>query len=226
MEMVGTVKAEAVPTSVPWVANCSRGERMNLRDLLHKHEAAITERWLDKTLATYPSRTTVFFKRKRDRFANPVGHALKSGTAAVFDDLLSTLESPGSVTADRFCADLDEIIKVRSVQDFSPSQAVSFVFLLKEAIREELAEELRGGNTLAELARFEARIDQLALFAFDIYMSRREKLYQLRINEIKRTGFRLLKKANLISIDEEPESPESEEDWASADVCRPKGGGQ
>jgi hypothetical protein len=210
----------------PWVVNCSRGERMNLRDFLHKHKAAITERWLDKTLATYPSRTAVFFKRKRDRFANPVGHALTSGTAAVFDDLLSTLESPGSVTADRFCTHLDEIIKVRSVQDFSPSQAVSFVFLLKEAIREEISRDFLDGEVLAELARFEARIDQLALFAFDIYMNRREMLYELRVNEIKRTGFRLLKKANLISIDEEPEPSGSEEDWASTDVCRRRGGGQ
>jgi hypothetical protein len=54
-------------------------------------------------------------------------------------------------------------------------------------------------------------------------MTRREKLYELRVNEIKRTGFRLLKKANLIPIDE---GPEPEEDWALIDVCRPRGGGQ
>jgi hypothetical protein len=194
---------------------------MILRDLLQKHKAAITERWLDKTLATYPARTSVFFKRKKDRFANPVGHELAAGTEAVFDDLVQMFDSPGSVTADQLCAHLDDIIKIRSVQEFSPSEAVSFVFLLKEAIREELEEEFRGGDILTELARLESHIDQLALFAFDIFMKRREKLYELRVNEIKRTGFRLLKKANLISIEEEPE-----EDWALTDFCRPRGGGQ
>lgn len=198
---------------------------MILRDLLQKNKAAITERWLDKTLATYPSHASVFFKRKKDRFANPVGHALATGTEAVFDDLIQMLKSPGSVTADQLCTHLDDIIKIRSVQEFSPSQAVSFVFLLKEAVREKLEEEYRDVDILAELARFESKIDQLALFAFDIFMKRREKLYALRVNEIKRTGFRLLKKANLISIDEDPEPRGPEEGWALTDVCRPRGGG-
>jgi hypothetical protein len=214
---------DSASATVPRMVNSFHGERMNLRDLLRKHKTAVTEKWLDKTLATYPSRTSVFFKRTKDPFANPVGNTLSSGIEAVFDDLLETFEDAGSVSAEQFCSHLDDIIKVRSVQEFSPSQAVSFVFLLKEAVREELREELGDVHSLAELARFEARIDQLALFSFDIYTKRREKLHELRVNEIKRTGFRLLKKANLISIDDEPEP---EEDWALTGVCRPRGDGQ
>jgi hypothetical protein len=199
------------------------GERMSLRDLLRKRKTAVTENWLDRTLATYPSRTSAFLKQTKDRFANPVGHALTSGITAVFDDLLEGFEDAGVVSAERYCSHLDDIIKIRSVQEFAPSQAVSFVFLLKEAVREELQEELRDVELSVELARFEARIDQLALFSFDIYTKRREKLYELRVNEIKRTGFRLLKKANLVSIDGESEP---EEDWALTGVCRPRGDGQ
>jgi hypothetical protein len=111
---------------------------------------------------------------------------------------------------------------VRSVQEFTPSQAISFIFCLKEAVREELKEELQDTNLLTELAVFDAQIDQLALFAFDIYVKCREQIYELRVNEIKRTGFRLLKKANLISIDEDPDP---EEDRELADISRPRGGG-
>jgi hypothetical protein len=196
---------------------------MKLRDLLRKHKTLVTEKWLDKTLATYPSRTSVFLKRTKDPFANPVGKALTSGIAAVFDDLLEGFEDAGVVSAERYCSHLDEIIKIRSVQEFSPSRAVAFIFLLKDVVREELPEELREIDSSSELARFDARIDQLALFAFDIYMKRREQLYELRVNEIKRTGFRLLKKANLISIDDESE-PEA--DRALTGVCRPRGDGQ
>ncbi len=195
---------------------------MKLIDVLQKKKAAIAERWLDRTLETYASRTSAFLKRKKDQFANPVGNTLRTDTRAVMDDLVEWLDEPENVSADRFCSHLENIIKVRSVQEFSPSQAVSFVFYLRQAIREELREELKDPALWTELARFEVQIDQLALFAFDIYSRSREKLYELRINEIKRTGYRLLKKANLISIEDEPESGG---DGALVEICRPRGGG-
>jgi hypothetical protein len=189
---------------------------------LQTHKNAIKERWLDKTLESYPNRTSTFFRRKRNRFANPVGHALRSGIEALVDELFAGLEEPGAVSADRMCDHLESIIKIRSVQDFAPSQVISFVFYLKRAIREELEIDLQDEEMMTELADFEAQIDQLALLAVDIYVKCREKLYELRVNEIKRTGFRLLKKANLISIDEDPEP---EEDWALTNITRPRGGG-
>jgi hypothetical protein len=195
---------------------------MKLADLLQKKKAAIADRWLDRTLESYASRTSAFLKRKKDQFANPVGHALRADTRKVVDDLVEWLVEPESVSADRFCSHLEDIIKVRSVQEFSPSQAVSFVFYLRQAIREELREELEDPAPQAELARLDVQIDQLALYAFDIYSKSREKLYELRINEIKRTGYRLLKKANLISIDDELESAKAGD---LVDICRPRGGG-
>lgn len=170
-----------------------------LSDLLQQNKAAITDRWLDKILGTYSSRSTAFFKRRKDPFANPVGQTLSRSTEAIFDRLLEGLEGPTGMPVDVICVHLDEIIKVRSIQDFAPSQALSFVFHLKEAVREELGPELGGSEIATELTKFERQIDQLALFSFDIFVKCREKLYELRVNEIKRTGFRLLRKANLIA---------------------------
>jgi len=195
---------------------------MKLIDLLKQKKAGIAERWLDRTLETYASRTSAFLKRKKDQFANPVGHSFRSNTRAVVDDLVEWFEEPESVSADRFCSHLEDIIKVRSVQEFSPSQAVSFVFYLRQAIREELREELRNPALQTELARLEVQIDQLALYAFDIYARSREKLFELRINEVKRTGYRLLKKANLISFDDETGA---EGDGGLVEICRPRGDG-
>ena len=182
-----------------------------LRDLLHQNKAAITDKWLGEILGTYPSRTTAFFKRKKDPFANPVGQTLARSTEAIFDGLLEGLEAPTGMPVDALCTHLDEILKVRSIQDFTPSQALSFVFQLKDAIREELEPELGDPEIAIELTKFERQIDQLALFSFDILVKCREKLYELRVNEIKRTGFRLLRKANLIAEDPgiEPEPASS-----------------
>ncbi|NIR14663.1 MAG: hypothetical protein GWN86_12250, partial [Desulfobacterales bacterium] len=46
---------------------------------------------------------------------------------------------------------LDRIIRIRAVQDFSPSQAIAFVFLLKRVIREVLDKEVGEHHLSADL---------------------------------------------------------------------------
>ena len=81
---------------------------------------------------------------------------------------------------------LDKVIRIRAVQEFSPSQALAFVFSLKEVIREVLGKEIRENHLQDQLLLIEKRIDALALRAFDVYVSCREEVYELRINEVKR----------------------------------------
>ena len=70
--------------------------------------------------------------------------------------------------------------------EFSASQAVRFVFRLKEVIRAELGKSAKDPLIAAEIEKFERRIDRVALAAFDIYVECRERLCQLRVNEMKR----------------------------------------
>ena len=99
---------------------------------------------------------------------------------------------------------LDSIVRIRAVQDFSPSEAVSFIFQLKSAVRQELGSELVTQADIArDLAVFESAIDDLALFSFDIYMKCREKIYDLKANEARNMTFRLLQQARLIVGDKD-----------------------
>ena len=158
-----------------------------LEHLLSQKRAAILKRWLGLILGTYPADSSRFFKREKDRFVNPVGYTISLEIEALYDELLQ------GMNRDKLSASLDNIIRIRSVQDFSPSQAIAFVFLLKKAIREELASEIRENQLFEELLRFESRIDQLALLAFDIYMKCREKVYEIRVNEVKAERERVFK---------------------------------
>ena len=153
---------------------------MTLKSLMQDRKVAILNRWLHETMATYASDTSNFLNKEKDPFANPVGHALRTGCRGVLDCLLEGIE------AEKVCRHLDEIIKIRAIQEFSPSQAVSFVFLLRKAIRTDLDESARTLYS-AELAEIDADIDQIALFAFDIYSRCREQVSDLRINEVKRS---------------------------------------
>ena len=48
-----------------------------------------------------------------------------------------------------------------------------------------------------EILEFESRIDRLALISFDVYMNRKEKLYELRVKEVKNRVSGLLRMAGL-----------------------------
>lgn len=90
------------------------------------------------------------------------------------------------------------MMRVRAIQDFSPSQAVGFIFCLKDVIRQEVGKGSRDEKIAAELLKLDSKIDTLALIAFDVYVKCREQVYELRTNEIKNRYSRLLQRAGLL----------------------------
>lgn len=130
----------------------------------------IVERWVEQTLQSYPAETLPFLRGEQDPFRNPVGHALKENLAILAHELLGTMDRK------RIAEALDAIVRVRAVQNFSPAGAVRFVFGLREAIQE---------TSGAVPESLQSRIDELALMAFDQYMSCREEIFRLRMNELR-----------------------------------------
>ena len=170
---------------------------MTLRELLRDNKSGIVKRWQEYALSSYAADASGFMKSEKDRFANPVGHSLIAGTEAIFDNLLDDMN------AESVCSHLDAMIKVRAIQELTPSQAVSFVFSLKQAIRHEIGDRIEGPRLIAELGDTDAKIDQIALFAFDIYARCRDKVCELRINEVKRSVAAVMQR---LGVDvEEPE---------------------
>jgi hypothetical protein len=166
---------------------------MKLKDLLSERKTAIIKKWFDLILQDYPADATHFFKKQKNPFANPVGHALSQGIGELFDELVHGLDSDKV-----FSSSLDNIVRIKAVQDFSPSRALSFIFLLKKVIREELEREIKENQFPDELASLESSIDKVALLAFDIYMKCRERIYEIKADEVKRLTFRLLQRAKPI----------------------------
>lgn len=167
---------------------------MVLEHLLPQKRAAILERWFQLVLETYPADTSRFLKQGKDRFTNPVGYTISREIETLYDELLQEMNS------DKLAACLDNIIRIRAVQDFSPSQTIALIFLLKKAIREELASEITENRVFEELLKFESRIDKLVLLAFDIYMKCREKVFEIRVNEVKAERERVLKLLERINL--------------------------
>lgn len=166
---------------------------MNLINLLSSKKDAILKKWFEDILATYPPETSGFLKTQDDPFANPVGQTILHGIDGLFDELLKDTDS------NEMPSFLDNIIRIRAIQGFTPSQAIDFIFSLKKAIKEDLRDEIKGEEFYKELLAFDARIDKMALLSFDIYMKCRETLYEVKANEVKNMTFNLLRKANMLS---------------------------
>ena len=152
---------------------------MSLKNLLIKGKKAILKKWLDLILDTYPADGAKAYKRNTDRFTNPVGYTISKELNTLYEELLHGMDY------DKLHASIDNIVRIRAIQDFSPSQAIAFVFLLKKAIRQEVESEILANHLFKEYIEFESRIDELALLAFDIHIMCREKIYELKVNEIK-----------------------------------------
>jgi hypothetical protein len=164
-----------------------------LAKIIAQKKAAIVKKWFDLTAQTYAPDTAEFIKSKTDPFANPVGGSLLSGLDGLLDQLIHDMD-PQIINSY-----LDPIIRIRAVQNFTPSQAVAFILSLKKALRTSLKKELRDIRILTELSELESKIDRLSLMAFDIYMQCREKIYQLSANEMKNRTFRAFERAGLVS---------------------------
>jgi hypothetical protein len=150
---------------------------MDLAEGFRNHREKIVNKWVEYTLSTYAS--SGFFVKERDKFANPVGGNIRQALEKLF-----LLLSQGADSKD-FAPPLAQLMSIRSVQEFTPSQAVSPLNAVKHITREVFAADKERKHLVAELYDFEFAVDLAMLAAFDIYMQYRERLYQVRIQEIK-----------------------------------------
>ena len=177
---------------------------MNLNDLLTKKKSEVLNTWLDKLMESYSADARRFFRKQKDPFANPVGTTLKRELENLYDFLLKEWDT------NQISSIMDRIIRVRAIQDFTPSQALSFVFDLKTIIREKLKKEIISYDLQDEVLKIEIVIDRMALLGFDVYSNCRQRLYEVRVNEVKKQISGFLRKAG-IGIDFEQPKQELNE---------------
>ena len=157
-----------------------------LEKTLAQKKKKILNKWIELIADSHPAGSKLL--EDKDQFTNPVGYILSSETSVLYDQFLADqLESDEAIVA------LNSIIRIRAVQDFPPSEAAGFVFLLKDIVRKE-SKEFRETN---DIRLIEDRIDRMACLAFDAYSHAREKINEIRINEIKSSrdsAFKLLER--------------------------------
>lgn len=163
---------------------------MSLFDTLAARRETVLDRWFDAIVNTYPGLSSVFLHKKHP-FGNPVGVGISAALTGVYDELLAPCLGDG------VAAQVESIMRIRSVQDFTPAQAAAVFFLLKPVVHETCAGEL-AADGLAEYLVLESRIDALALMAFEAHSRFREQVFEMRIADFKQRFSGLLRRHNIV----------------------------
>jgi len=164
---------------------------MELAALLEKKKETIVKKWFGQVIQTYAPDTAMFYQGQKDAFANPVGSTTRQLLAKLYTSLIKNYDN------DSLASIIDPLIRIRAVQNFTPSQAAGFVFYLKPIIRDEYSKS-RKRIPFDELLEMEARIDNLALIGFDVFMACREKIYSMKTNTERDKIYKAFARAGLI----------------------------
>lgn len=162
---------------------------MSWKTVVRTQADRLSDDWSGLVFSTYPPDAARVMSTRKDPFANPLGATVRRATRATLEALARD-DDKGLADA------LHDLVRIRAVQDFSPSQAVAVVFLLKRVIREALGD---GASPLtpSDLADFDRRVDEITLTAFDLYVADRERIAEIRIREHRRRVQRLLERAGI-----------------------------
>ena len=97
---------------------------MSLEKLLSDKRSTLIKKWRNLLIGSYPVDAQRFFKKEKNRFSNPVGQTIAEDVEILYNEL-----TVGNNT-DKISSSLDNIIRIRAVQNIKPSQAVGFVLQL------------------------------------------------------------------------------------------------
>lgn len=165
---------------------------MQLNRLLETKKTFIVKKWFEQVMAGYEPDAATFFKMQKDAFANPVGTTTNTVLEELFDAILEKKDT------DTISSIVDPLIRIRAVQNFTPSQAIGFILILKQTIRDVLKNGITN-ISLNDFFSLENEIDKAALIGFNIFMACREKIYNLRTNEERNKIYKAFARAGLIT---------------------------
>lgn len=166
---------------------------MKIKDLLIEKKPQIIKKWFDSIAdisKTSALETSPFLKNLKKQFNHPAKSMIIEGMEGIFDGIINDSD------IEKTAPFLDSIIRLRAVQDITPSKAVSFTTILKKTIRDELSDDIRKHQLFEQLQEIESKIDMFTYLSFDIYMECREKLFNIRTKEVKDMTYRLIQSAN------------------------------
>ncbi len=168
---------------------------MNFGKALKSQKKKILEKWFEATINTYPAETAKILSRSKNKFDNPVGSATYESLERTIDLLYENLMQAQDIGINEELIEqaLDSVIRIRAVQNFSASEAVGFVFELKDIVQNLSGTD---NETLSD-KNFDRKVDKIALAAFNRFLKCRESIFLLKATEAKNRTYKAFERAGL-----------------------------
>ena len=143
----------------------------------------ILEKWIEKVAESHPQSAAALRAPQPDPFRNPIGYTIRNGLAQLWEQL------QGDMDPDAIDSALDNILRIRAVQDMPGSEAASFVIPLRAILSQ--------ASGTFDLDLLDNRIDRLAQAAWGKYKQCRDQIGAARLHETARLArtHRLIRKA-------------------------------
>ncbi len=176
------------------------GVDMLFTDKVKQEKDILLQKWVDKYYAAYPLGSTGFIRTSTDKFKNPIGIITQTSLSTLYDAVIGD-----DIEFSDVHAALNELVKLRAIQEMPASRAVGPMAQLKTLFKEEVFDNLVKNNKDSKVLQeiFEdfftvaARIDGLLLLSMDLYSADREKVFNLRVEEIHRSQSQVIRWARL-----------------------------
>ena len=103
---------------------------MSLKELLSDRKKDIIKKWQKEIFQLYPADSIRFLTSESNQFANPVGHSIREHTESLFGELMSE----GDIDPEKISPVLDQMLRIRAIHDFTPSNALRYLCFLKDSL--------------------------------------------------------------------------------------------
>ncbi len=155
---------------------------MDFCDFLLENQTVLVKQWIDRAMSVYHADSLNFLTTQKDRFANPLGYKVESAIEHLYKSIR------GVVDDEKMLPYLEQLLKMRAVQDHSASAAVAFIFDIKRLLRDRCRSE-KYALADDDWWTFTCQVDELAMKTFELYSASRERLYLVRLQELKSGNF-------------------------------------
>lgn len=157
---------------------------MDILESIRENKGKILDVWFRSVIETYPQEAGKYFLEHNRQFTNPVGFTIHDALEKMFNGMFGE-------DAKELNEGIDEIIRLRAVQDFCPSEAVGFILNLKKIILQNIP-GIRSADD--QYIIIENKIDRALFMAFDIYMNSRERIFEIKATEVRNRTSRMIER--------------------------------
>ncbi|MDY6820717.1 MAG: hypothetical protein SVN78_03725 [Deferribacterota bacterium] len=152
----------------------------------------ILDDWFNHLISHYDDNKLDYLEKERDPFLNPVKYIFKSALGSIFSYIFEDEE------LDLVSQDIEKLIKLLALNGPKASEVLGLFVFFKQHINALFMSSFSLEEKIDEYNEITNIFDNLLLKIFDMYVQCREKIYEIRVNEIKRMTFPLLERSGLI----------------------------